>query len=102
MTFSKNWPSRTALALLTLIFVTGCARFGDTIPVPPDPRVLQPDSRDIVSCPDPGIGREVEYGISEAVRDLAATREALAICRRRHANLVAFIADVRGEDDVQR
>lgn len=100
VTFWKPWKTPLLVVVSALTFASACARFVEDPSVSPTPEVVVPDARDMTTCPDPGVGSDEEYGINEAIRDLAATRQALALCRRRQANLAQLIREWRGEANV--
>lgn len=78
-----------------MISVSGCLGLNDfQSPVVGSP-VPKLDPRDEMSCVDPGVRGNV-------VQALADNRLALAVCSRKHANVVAQYAEVYEESQEQK
>lgn len=77
-------------ALSALMMLAGCATSDDGAPVlTVAAQPLQAPAELVAPCADPG----VRAG-QPALVELARNRQALAVCRDRHGQLVAFVHDV--------
>lgn len=86
MTSRLSYPRAALFALSLTIFASGCSRS-----IEPVVRPVLPDMPATTAspCVDPGVASDAYVALTEA-------RVALAACRRKQADAVAFYQDVKG------
>lgn len=86
MTSKPSFPKVALFALSLTIFASGCSPS-----ISPPPRPILPDMPATTAspCVDPGVASDAYVALTEA-------RLALAACRRKHHDAVAFYSDVKG------
>lgn len=86
MNSKSSYPKVALFALSLTVFASACSPFIDTAvrPVLPDMPATTASP-----CSDPGIALDALVALTE-------TRLALAACRRKHDDAVAFYRDVKG------
>lgn len=86
MPSKQSYPKAARFALSLMLFASACSPSIDTAirPVLPDMPVTTASP-----CVDPGVASDAYVALTE-------TRLALAACRRKHDDAVAFYLDVKG------
>ena len=87
MNSKLNSSLRVALALSTTLFVAGCFKLSEEN-VAVRPQLPELPAKLQAPCYEPGVAQE-------AIPALTDTRVAWAVCRKKHADIVAFYKDVR-------
>ena len=82
----QSFPKLAPFALSLTLFASGCS---PSTEVPPHPVLPDMPATTAAECPEPGVASDAYVALTE-------TRLALAACRRKHHDAVAFYLDVKG------